>query len=76
MQVHPDIEKLVDAQARHVIHTKTIRFQVFSGDIEIAFKRRDAPAYRPFRQQSARVFVSDPYVFHQLTRSTALARSG
>ena len=71
MQVHPDIEKFVDTQARHVIHTKTIRFQVFSGDVEIAFKRRDAPAQRPFRQQSACVFVSDPYIFHQLARGTA-----
>ncbi len=64
MQIHPDIEKLVNAYARYEIYAKTICFQIFTGDIEIALKRRDAPADGAFRQHGSGVFVCDADLFH------------
>ena len=51
VQIHPDIEKFVYAKARYEVLTEPVGFQVFSGNVEIAFKWRDSPAERAFRQQ-------------------------
>ncbi len=59
MQIHPDIEKLVDAQAGNIVDAKTIRFQVFSGDVEIALEGCDTPTDGPLRQQRSGLLVRD-----------------
>lgn len=64
MQIHPDIQKLVYAQAWQEIRSQAIRLQIFFGDVEIALKWRYPPSERPIRQQQPRIPVPDSYVFH------------
>jgi hypothetical protein len=48
-QVEPDAKKFVDAEPRHPIRSKVFRPQIFSSDIEVALKRRNAEkTERPF----------------------------
>ena len=64
MQIHPDVDELVDTKAGDVIHSETVRFQVLSGDVEVAFKRSNTPAEGAIRQQGTCVFMSDAQSLH------------
>jgi hypothetical protein len=46
MQIHPDVEKFVDAQTGNVIRFEPVGSQVFFSDIEVAFEWRYTPAKR------------------------------
>ena len=64
MQIHPDVQEFVETQARDVVHTKTICLQIFSGDVEIAFKRCDAPANGTVGKQGSGILVCDADISH------------
>lgn len=42
-QIEPDVKEFVDAEPRDPIRSQALRPQIFSADVEISFKWRDAP---------------------------------
>ena len=65
MKIHPDEQEFVDAQTRDVVRFEAIGSQVFLLDIEVAFKWRNAPSERPFRDYRAAASKFYAYVaFH------------
>ena len=60
VQIHPDIEKFVGAEARNVVELEPVCLEVLAPDIEVSFETCDSPASGAFCQNGPRISVRDP----------------
>jgi hypothetical protein len=63
MEVHPHIEKFVDAEAGQEVGLEALRLEIFLLDVIVAFKGRNAPTDGPLGQKLAAFPVGDVHMF-------------